>query len=1086
MGTGKTYSASRVIDWVKKGLETNANNEAFAYFYCNKQDPSLSEPKKILRNIIRQLATGPWTALASDTVVHKTVHELWGAAHREGISSTFAEWEACLLALIKTYPRTTIVLDALDECDGLQRQELINLLTNLATPASDSKPVKIFVSSRPQEDVLRSLDIYPVIRMQEKHNAQDIATFVRAKISGHRRWSKMPQDFQKEIIEKLLKKSGNMFLFASLQIQQLLSCNTQTALRNRLSKLPQSLNVIYEEIYDRATSDPDERKLLDRALRWVLCSARPLSTDELLFAISQDPECDCITSRIQDVDEELVLVWTHNLLYLDRSPSSILAHEASLPDGSTDDSRTRILPDSDDTGDEDDETDIPGVWRLAHQAVANFLEESTCCGPGLGHCEAAKVCLMLLIDTFSADSIETRTDAHEASEDDKGFQCPCRRNLDLPASWHIELPNSFGDYAVYGWPTHVRKGEGGAVGSMDGLSGTLRKFLGQPEEGSLAYERWLRHAFQQRLQIDLPRWSIFRTRQMSNNCNEEAMPKPITLACHFGVYTTLLDWWESADVDFTGYFDPLTTHEISRLPSPRLRWSLIALACLHGETHIIKHLLRRRARVNTGEEDEVPPVVAAAVADSVETVSELIEYGAEMCSPFTARHGHLLRVVIRCNSLRVMGLMLQQPAFSQAEKVAEALRSVVLFDFQTPDAMKMLLDMGVDVNTRLDGGNLLAAAACEGWKELVYRILEDGGDVNAQFEMLQFKSLLEAVIVRRSSLSIITLLVEHGAHVNSRAVTEVWRLSGAQGAWKRCIEMLLACKPDLNEAWTDWDGPETTALIEAVKSGDVDQVRLLVEHGADATLRVGGKYHNALDCVFAKTLGRWSWEAKYYPTGLMIDALVDAGASLEDLKGDHLHNALAAVAFAGVGNRVQDLLDHGASPIACCDHQWHTALGAATASGHPLAPEIVDTLLNSRLGEHTGYNFFQNARIALDQPFLCLIDTSFMGFDVGPSDPDQFKDSWLKSACVLALHNAVWDINFKHWKDCLKVKDRGFWERNSELVDQLHQVLKGNRKDFFLKFPGAASDREWTIKGAWGPNPGRRKILSDIRVLRYL
>lgn len=1084
MGTGKTYSTSRVIDWVKKGLETNANDEAFAYFYCNKQDPSLSEPKKIVRNIIRQLATGPWKIRANNTVVHKTVHELWGTAQRQGISSTFAEWEACLLALINTYPRTTIVLDALDECDGLQRQDLINLLTKLSTSASGWKPVKVFVSSRPQEDVRRYLDIYPVIQMQEKHNAQDIATFVRAKIAGHRRWSKMPQDFQKEIIEKLLRKSGNMFLFASLQIQQLLSCNTQTALRNRLSKLPQSLNVIYEQIYDHATSDPDERKLLNRALRWVLCSARPLTTDELLFAISQDPESDCITHQIQDVDEELVLVWTYNLLYLDRSPSSIFAHEASFLDGSTDDSRTRILSYPGDTGDDDNEPDTPGVWRLAHQAVANFLEESTCCGPGLGHCEAAKVCLMLLIDTFSADSIETRTDGHEVSEDDKGFQCPCRRNIDFPESWHIELPNSFEEYAVYGWPTHVRKGEGGAARSMDGLSRTLRKFLGQPEEGSLAYERWLQHAFQQRPRNDLPRWSIFQTRPMSNNCSEEAMTRPITLACHFGIYATLMDWWDSADVDFTWYFDPLTTHKISRLPNSRLRWSLIALACFHGETHIIKHLLRRRARVNTGEEDEVPPVVAAAVADSVETVSELIEYGAEMCSPFTARHGHLLRVVIRCNSLTVMGLVLQQPAFSQAEKVAETLRSVVLSDFQTPDAMKVLLDMGVDVNTRIDGGNLLAAAACEGWEELVGRILEDGGDVNAQFEMLQFKSLLEAVIVRRPNVSIITLLAEHGVHVNNSAVTEMWALSGTQGAWKRGIEMLLACKPDLNETWTDWDDRETTALIEAVKGGDVDQVRLLVEHGADATLRVGGKYHNALDCVFAETLGRRSWEAKYYPTGPMIDALVDAGASLENPKGDHLHNALAAVAFAGVGNRVQDLLDHGASPNACCDHQWHTALGAATASGHPLAPEIVDTLLNSRLGEHTGYNFFQSARIALDQPFLSLIDTSFMGFD-GPSDQDQFKDSWLKSACILALHNAVWDINFKHWKRCLKVKDRGFWERNSELVDQLHQVLKGNRNYFFLKFPGAASDKEWTIKGALGPNPGRRKILSDMRVLYY-
>lgn len=1090
MGTGKTYCISRVVDWVKKGLETNANDEAFAYFYCNKQDPSLSEPKKILRNIIRQLATGPWTAYANDTVVHKTVHELWGAAQRQGISSTFAEWEACLLALINTYPRTTIVLDALDECDGLQKQDLINLLTRLGTPASDSKPVKVFVSSRPQEDVRRSLDIYPVIQMQERRNAQDIASFVRAKIAGHRRWSKMPQGFQKEIIEKLLEKSGNMFLFASLQIQQLLNCNTQTALRNHLSKLPKSLNVIYEEIYDRATSDPDERKLVDRALRWVLCSARPLSTDELLFAISQDPESDCITSRIQDVDEELILLWAHNLLYLDHSPSSVWAHKASFHDDSTNDSKTRTVPRHNDTGDDGDKPGTPGVWRLAHQAVATFLEESTCCDPGLGHNEAAKVCLMFLIDTFGADSTETQTIAHEVFGDDKTFQCPCRQNLDYPESRHIPLQNSFGEYAVHGWPTHVRAGDGGAAHIMDGLSKALQNFLGQPEEGSLAYKRWLRHASEHRSKDELPKWSIFQARPMPSDCSEEAMTRPITLACHFGIYTTLLDWWDTANVDFTQSFDPLTSQEtltrkISQLRFPRLRWSLVALACFHGETHIVKHLLKRQAQVNTGEEDEVPPIVAAAVADSAETVSELIERGANICSPFTARHGHLLRVIIRCNSLRVLGLVLQQPAFSQAQKVAEGLRSVGIFDFQTPDAMRMLIDMGVDVNSRLDRGTLLAIAACEGWEEPVRMILDGGGDVNAQIEMLGFKGLLEAVIARRPSLSIITLLVEHGVHVNSCAVTEMWALSGSQGSRKSGIELLLGCKPDLNETWTDWGDRETSALIEAVRGGDLDQVRLLVQHGADASLRVKGEYNSAMDCVFGETLERCSWETKYYPTGPMIDALVDAGASLGDLKGDHLNNALAAVAFAGVADRVEELLGYGASPNACCDHQWYTALGAATASGHPLASEIVDTLLDRRLTESSGYKFFQNARVALDQPLLSLIDSSFTGFDVGSSDLDQLKDSWLRSACALALHNAVWDINFKQWKNCLKLKDCGFWEQNSELLDQLQTVLKGNRKEFFLKFPGAASEKEWSIKGAWGPNPGRRKILMSMRVLRY-
>ncbi|KAK7728876.1 hypothetical protein SLS63_006484 [Diaporthe eres] len=76
--TGKSYCASRIIDWVRMGLALNKNDEAFAYFYCNKQYADRSEAKAILRNIIRQLATGPWKpeGFASSTAVHKKVYEL--------------------------------------------------------------------------------------------------------------------------------------------------------------------------------------------------------------------------------------------------------------------------------------------------------------------------------------------------------------------------------------------------------------------------------------------------------------------------------------------------------------------------------------------------------------------------------------------------------------------------------------------------------------------------------------------------------------------------------------------------------------------------------------------------------------------------------------------------------------------------------------------------------------------------------------------------------------------------------------------------------------------------------------------------
>ena len=214
------------------------------------------------------------------------MHDLWTKSQNEGINSTFAQWEQCLVDLLDSYPRTTIVLDGLDECETAQRQNLINLLVSLTAPRRSAKPVKIFVSTRPDQDMFDSLEgMYALIDMQEKQDPKDIETFVRAKVVQHTGWSRMDPQFKEKMTHTLLKKSGDMFLFASLQIETLLDCWLEEDIRESLQRLPQTLAATYEEIYRRATKRPWAKKLTDRALRWVMCSVRPLTTDELLFAI---------------------------------------------------------------------------------------------------------------------------------------------------------------------------------------------------------------------------------------------------------------------------------------------------------------------------------------------------------------------------------------------------------------------------------------------------------------------------------------------------------------------------------------------------------------------------------------------------------------------------------------------------------------------------------------------------------------------------------------------------------------------------------------------------------------------------------
>lgn len=984
------------------------------------------------------MATGPWRENGKGRTVHKIVHDLWERSLGQGISSTFAQWSMCLLNLIDTYPRTTIVLDAFDECEKEQRQDLIKLFDTLATRGSEAQPVKLFVSTRPEEEILQYFDKYPAIWMNDKHNADDIASFVRTKIAEHSRWSKMPENFQADVIQTLLKKSETMFLFASLQIEHLLQCRTEPALKDRLGKLPKSLEKTYQEIYQNATSHPDERKLLNRAIRWVMCSARPLSTKELLLAICQDS--DGLTEQRQDVDEELILVLGRNLLYLEGGNDDKVKNDAYSAKY---------------------QVNNGPVWRLAHQAVAEFFENSEYCNTDLAHYEVGKVCLMVLLNAFSGEPAQPRSNLeNDVSETGEDFVRTCERH----ETYHKKERSLLTEYATWAWPTHVRAQEHREACSVAGLSKKLQEFLGEPEECSEMYERWMEHAFS--FSYWPPKWSIFATRAMPRFLEAERIMKPISLACYLGFYTSLANWWDQRlfDVNFAKFeqrdwtsWTPFghTIFYYSNLPLT-LRWSLVALACANDDAKILKRLLDRGAHINGIEEEEMPPILVATLTDSTEVSKELLHRGSESCSSCMRSHEHILHFAISQFSFTLAKLLITR-VFNEPRAVEESLTRFSCERFSSPATIELLLNMGVNVNTPLVNGTLLAAAARRGWDKVVRRLLDDGADVNMQFDGGNLRNALE-VALSAPYLSTARLLVEHGAHITPWAI--------ALASRRPIYQRPLMRRPDLNEIWTDKYGDNTSALIEMVKVGEVNGTRLLIQLGADVDLKVGGKYGDPLSTVFWATLldARFPYDIKRprrlkYPIAAMVEALDEKGASVETLDPCRLNTALAVAAYAGLGGVVRRLLACGASPNTFCAHQWTTALAAAAASGNPQAPRIIHMLIDHGADVNayfpvSGLDTSMEKRVALDWPLSMLLHYRY---------PDYFecRDSWLDSAYVLLSKGAIWDINFAQWRNCLRPQ---VFSHTYQFLDHLRQMLERNRYEFFLKDPGAAFDQQWWIK----------------------
>lgn len=113
-----------------------------------------------------------------------------------------------ILEFLNIYPKTTLILDALDECKKEKRRDLIEMFDYFLAHAS--RPVKIFISSRPDGDIRERFKNLANIEIQATDNHGDISRFVETEIMKHRRWKNMSPELQREIIETLQARSQGM------------------------------------------------------------------------------------------------------------------------------------------------------------------------------------------------------------------------------------------------------------------------------------------------------------------------------------------------------------------------------------------------------------------------------------------------------------------------------------------------------------------------------------------------------------------------------------------------------------------------------------------------------------------------------------------------------------------------------------------------------------------------------------------------------------------------------------------------------------------------------------------------------------
>ena len=266
-GAGKTLLSSFVINECSEGLDTRPSAPVL-FFFCKATDSDKNSVPAVTRSLVHQLYSLFPARLSADIV------SLRDDSGKENALSDQRLWDL-FVKHAKDTVDLIIVLDALDECDG------VDVLLGRMILLLQCCPTKIFVVSRKEENIALAPEDYPTIVITNQDIEADIHSYIVAEIGKISRFR--GRSVQQRIISALSMGHDGIFLWAYLMIEKMKELGTVRQVDDALRSLPRGLEKMHEMIITRldATLHSAHRELAIKILMWVVCAVRPLQLPEL-------------------------------------------------------------------------------------------------------------------------------------------------------------------------------------------------------------------------------------------------------------------------------------------------------------------------------------------------------------------------------------------------------------------------------------------------------------------------------------------------------------------------------------------------------------------------------------------------------------------------------------------------------------------------------------------------------------------------------------------------------------------------------------------------------------------------------------
>ncbi|KLJ13037.1 hypothetical protein EMPG_11994 [Blastomyces silverae] len=295
-GCGKSVLAKYLIDRELPGLAT------ICYFFFKDQD----------QNTVRQALCALLHQLFSQKP--SLIQHAMKPFDENGpglVNSTKSLWTILGDAVRDPEAGPVImVLDALDECDTLELEDLVwNMEAQFQSNQSGYGKLKYLLTSRPYEQIVskfwRLLDAFPQIRIPGEEESENISgevnLVIQYRVKRLAREKVLSDQVKRHLENRLLEIQHRTYLWVYLVFDYLSAEDfkkTPKGVDSTIDTMPKNINEAYEQILNKST----EHSAVRKAMGIILAAARPLTLSEMNVAMNIDNTSESIYDL--DLEEE--------------------------------------------------------------------------------------------------------------------------------------------------------------------------------------------------------------------------------------------------------------------------------------------------------------------------------------------------------------------------------------------------------------------------------------------------------------------------------------------------------------------------------------------------------------------------------------------------------------------------------------------------------------------------------------------------------------------------------------------------------------------------------------------------------------